>query len=91
MPSIIINYLSPFSKIIGKKEEILQVDSSDTVQTLLVKLSAKYGDAFKNEIFDSENKIKNNLGLMVNGVRMDELNKAFGQRLDIFLLLSGGY
>lgn len=90
MPSVIINYLPPFSRITGKKEEIIQVDYADTVQSLLEKLSAMYGGAFQNEVFDSENKIKKNLGLLVNGIRITELNKAFGQRLDIFLLLKGG-
>jgi len=90
MPSIIINYLPPFSKIVGKKKEVFKVENDDTIQTLLEKLSNKYGKEFRSMVFDSDNEVKEVIGLLVNGIRISELNKAFGQRLDIFLLLKGG-
>lgn len=90
MPSILLNYLPPFSKIVGKEKEVIKVENDDTIQTLLEKLSAKYGKAFRDEVFDSDNNVKKVVGLLVNGIRISELNDAFGQRLDIFLLLKGG-
>lgn len=90
MPTILVNFLAPLSQITGKGEDVIQVESDDTVQTLLEKMSAKYGERFRAEVFDEENKIRANVCLLVNGIRVSELNEAFGQRLDVFLLLKGG-
>jgi len=90
MPFILINYLPPFSKIIGKKEEKFKVENDDTIKSLLEKLSNKYGEEFRSNVFDSTNEVKKVVGLLVNGIRISELDESFGQRLDIFLMLKGG-
>ena len=86
---VLVNFLPPLSQIAGKKEDVMQVENDDTVQTLLEKLSDKYGEKFRTEVFQS-GKVKENVCLLVNGIRISELNEAFGQRLDVFLMLKGG-
>ncbi len=90
MPVILVNFLPPLSKITGTKEDVMQVENDDTVQTLLEKLCLKYGEKFRVEVFHSDKRVRDDVCLLVNGIKISELDEAFGQRLDIFLMLKGG-
>ena len=47
-----MKYFATVREITGKREEILKVDDGTTVETLLHKLSERYGQEFSQYVFD---------------------------------------
>jgi MoaD family protein len=70
-----VKYFAALREIVGKREEIVKVDSDTTVETLLLYLSKKYGDKFKKYVFKPKTTSpRENLQFLIDGNSITTLN-----------------
>jgi molybdopterin synthase sulfur carrier subunit len=79
---VTIEYLGHIRDIVGSKRmEEIDVEEDASVADLLVKLSKKYGDAFRKAVYESGGKdVKSNFIATVNGYLLNQL-KGVGTKL----------
>lgn len=63
---ITVKYFAALREIVGKKEELLELDGDLTVENLLEILSNKYGEEFQEYIYD-EGRLRENLQFLIDG------------------------
>ncbi len=64
---ITVKYFAALREIVGKREDLLELDADLTVENLLKILSNKYGREFQDYIYDKEDRIRENLQFLVDG------------------------
>ena len=66
MAKVTLHYGHPLTEITGKSREEVTVKTGSTVLSLLQSLAAKYGDAFKNNVFSNYKKNQVNEGIIIS-------------------------
>ena len=65
---VCVRYFASLREIVGKREEILDVDNDVTVEKFLLFLSNKYGDGFRQYVFKSGSSgLRENLQFLIDG------------------------
>jgi MoaD family protein len=65
---VCVKYFAALREIVGKREEIIEIDRDTTVETLLLSLSEKYGDKFNKYVFKTQTtNPKENLQFLIDG------------------------
>jgi len=64
---ITVKYFAALREIVGKKEELLELDRDLTVENLLGVLSNKYGKEFQEYIYNEEGRLRENLQFLIDG------------------------
>ena len=63
-----VRYFASLREIVGKREETLKVDNDITVEKLLLCLSNKYGNSFREYVYKSESGgLRDNLQFLIDG------------------------
>lgn len=76
-----VKFFAAVREITGKREDVLDLESDTTVETLLGYLFAKYGHKLKEYVFDpATGSPRNHLQFLVDGRNISTL-KGFGTRL----------
>jgi sulfur-carrier protein len=72
---VTVKFFTSLREIIGKKEEILNLQNSKkvTVASVLGVLSKKYGENFTDYIFDKTGKTRGHLQFLINGTSTSTL------------------
>ncbi|MBD3202889.1 hypothetical protein GF327_01230 [Candidatus Woesearchaeota archaeon] len=76
-----VTLLTPFKKIKEKREIRLELENGETFYDLIEKLSQEHGDDFKNNLFESDKKIKTSIMIMVNGRTITDEKNLFQRKL----------
>jgi len=73
---ISIRYFTTLREITGKKEEklIFSENKKITITAVLETLSDKYGKAFTDYVFNSDEQVKSFLQLLINGTNTTTIN-----------------
>ena len=75
MSRIKIQYLGPVRAIVNKREEELELSLTTTIHGLLKRLSDTYGEAFKKEVFEDDQKsVRDDLIVTINGKAIHQLD-----------------
>ncbi len=70
-----VRYFASLREIVGKREETLEVDKGFTVKKLLLHLSSKYGNSFREYIYRSDiGELRDNLQFLIDGKSIKTLN-----------------
>jgi len=64
---ITVKYFAALREIVGKKEDLLELDADLTVENLLEALSDKYGEEFQEYIYNEEGRLRENLQFLIDG------------------------
>lgn len=68
-----IKFFTSLREITGKKVDQLQLQSSITVDELIIMLSEKYGKKFKEYIYNHKGKPQEFLSFLVNGTNINKI------------------
>jgi molybdopterin synthase sulfur carrier subunit len=72
---VIVKYFATIREIVGKREDILEMDGKSTVKDLLVYLSRINGEKFKEYIYKvGTERLNENLQFLVDGRNINTLN-----------------
>ncbi len=72
---VCVKYFAALREIVGKREEIIEVDKDTTVEILLLFLSKKYGDKFNKYVFKPQTtNPKENLQFLIDGKSINTLD-----------------
>lgn len=69
-----VRYFASLREIVKKKEDSLEFDKEVTVEELLRILSNKYGEKFKEYVYDGKECPKKNLQFLIDGKSITTLN-----------------
>ena len=92
---ITVKFFTTLREITGKKEEKIEFSRNTTLESLLKRLSKKYGKEFNDYIYDELNNVRGHLQFLVNG-KSDALNRGKrtllkdGDQLTILPPVGGG-
>jgi molybdopterin converting factor small subunit len=64
----------PLREIVDKNKIIIQTEKQARVIDILNILSDKYGNSFRNFVFDKTNKVNSYIVLALNGVNINNIN-----------------
>jgi molybdopterin synthase sulfur carrier subunit len=84
-----IKFFTSLREITGKKVDQLQLQSSITVDELIIMLSEKYGKKFREYIYNRKGEPQEYLSFLVNGTNINKI-KGFNTKLkneDIIAIL----
>lgn len=77
--NISVRYLVNFSVATGKKQEEVTLPNGATLSDLIDKLTQRYGNALKKEIFDSKTgEVKPHVLILINGRSLDQFKERLG-------------
>jgi MoaD family protein len=62
-----VKFFTTLREITGKKEEQIEFSRNMTLESLLKKLSRKYGKEFNDYIYDELNNVQGHLQFLING------------------------
>jgi molybdopterin synthase sulfur carrier subunit len=62
-----VRFFTVLREITGKKKEEIQLQSTITVEELLIELSTKYGKKFREYLYNEKGKVHDYLSILVNG------------------------
>jgi len=68
-----VKFFTSLREITGKKADEIQLHNTITVEELLTLLSDKYGEKFREYIYDKEGKVHGFLSFLVNGKNINVL------------------
>lgn len=93
MNNVKVNFFSTMANLTNNEKEVFIKASS--VREALEKIVVKYGDNFKNRIFESENKLKRIINIYVNGKNICFLEGletivGYGDEITLLPAVSGG-
>jgi len=78
-----VHYLGPIRVRLGKKEEDVDPSENATVLGLLRILGESYGDWFRKEVLDDEEKnVREGLVITINGIALGQLGGLSAQLKD---------
>ena len=89
-----VKFFAALWEITGEKE--VELDGTNmTVREVLQKLIERYGETFKKEIMDNDDKVKDHYVILVNGrniVFLDGINTKvkYGDLISVFPPVGGG-
>ena len=97
MINVDLVYLTMFREITGRGEERIRVEANSTLGGVLELLSKKYGQRFREALFDPKtNKVRGHNHITINGQLAHLLDQGFeialkqGDRVIIAHAVSGG-
>ena len=64
---ITVKFFTTLREITGKREEQIEFSRNTTLESLLKRLSKKYGKEFNDYIYDELNNVRGHLQFLVNG------------------------
>jgi MoaD family protein len=62
-----VKYFASIREITGKREEVLDVEEGTTIEKLLQTLSKRYGEKFKEYVFDEKGTLRDHLQFLLDG------------------------
>jgi len=62
-----VKFFTTLREIVGKREEQIEFSKAVTVKELLKKLSEKYGETFRDYIYDTKGEVRSHLQFLING------------------------
>jgi molybdopterin synthase sulfur carrier subunit len=68
-----VKFFTSLREITGKKMDEIQLQSAITVKELLTLLSEKYGEKFREYVYNKERKVQDYLSFLVNGININVL------------------
>jgi molybdopterin synthase sulfur carrier subunit len=68
-----VKFFTSLREITGKKADEIQLQSVITVEELLTLLSERYGENFREYVYDKEGKVHGFLSFLVNGKNINVL------------------
>ena len=68
-----VKFFTSLREITGKKADEIQLQSVITVEELLTLLSGKYGEKFREYIYNKKGKVQDFLSFLVNGKNINVL------------------
>jgi len=69
-----IKYAGPVASMLGRREEVMDVDVELTLRELLERLVDIHGKSLRDEVFDNDGeRIRDGALVVVNGVAVDRL------------------
>jgi molybdopterin synthase sulfur carrier subunit len=94
---VTVEYLGHIKNILGsRREEEIEIEDNSSISDLLVMLSEKHGESFKEAIYEAGGKdIKSNFIATVNGYLLNQLNGVEtklknGDHVVLMPIVSGG-
>jgi len=73
--SVRVKFFTTLREIVGKKEENIDLSGSVTVNALLKQLSKKYGEDFKDYVYDETGNVRGHLQFLINGKSASTLHQ----------------
>jgi len=62
-----VRFFTILREIVGKREEQIEFSQAVTVEELLKQLSKKYGEKFKDYVYDEKGEVRSYLQFLING------------------------
>lgn len=64
---VTVKFFTTLREVTGKKEEQIEFSRSTTLESLLKKLSQKYGKEFNDYVYDELSNVRGHLQFLING------------------------
>ena len=64
---VTVKFFTTLREITGKKEEQIEFSRTATLESLLEKLSQRYGKEFNDYVYDELNNVRGHLQFLING------------------------
>jgi len=62
-----VKFFTTLREIVGKREEQIEFSRAVTVEELLKQLSQKYGEGFRDYVYNEEGEVRSHLQFLING------------------------
>ena len=62
-----VKFFTTLREIVGRKEELIALSDSITLEALLKQLAKTHGDDFEDYVYDGQGKVRGYLQLLING------------------------
>lgn len=79
-----IQFLSHLAKIVGNREITVELEEPATINKLLQKLQATYGEPF-TKTFISDGTLSESIVMLVNGLNLKQHHEDLSNQMDLYL------